>query len=139
MKLGPFILTEVGLFIDGDSSIRDWERSCPMIFDMQKYCPWWIGDMINFGESIFGDDFWQSVPEDAPEHLLNRFASIARKYPAEKRNPNVSWTHHVTALQIKDERVRNALLMKAARDKLDNHSFKDLINEYGSERPDALV
>ena len=130
MKIGPFILTESGMFLDRPPVLEEWDGYTEMVFDMQRYVPWWIGDLVNYGEANFGDDVWQVVPMDVSENMVQRFASVAKKYPAEDRVPQVSWSHHVAALSIANKKLRQSLLKKAARDMMDGSAFRELIKDY---------
>lgn len=82
---------------------------------------------MRYGSAKFGDDVWQIVPEDASEKLVNRFWSVEEKIPEMDRQEVLSWTHHVMALRVKHPQVRNALLRRAAEDRLDTEEFSKLI------------
>lgn len=128
MKIGPFILLRGALSIE-HSSIEDWEEGASQLVEMQKYIPWWLGDMVVFGEARYGDEFWQAVPLDASISMLERFAGVARKYSQEERNNELSWSHHVTALKIKDPIARRSALRHAARDAMSNEEFRCYLME----------
>lgn len=130
MIVGPFALMPGKLVIHEMASIERWEEFLPQLFMMQKYAPWWLGDAVNFGEARFGDVFWQSVPMDASQKMIERFASISRKIPPEERVLSLSWTHHVTALRVEVPAVRRALLRKAENECLDTEQFSKLVRSY---------
>lgn len=134
MKLGPFALLPSALAITEAADIAEWELHAQTLFSMQRWVPWWLGDMVVFGEAQFGDDFWQVPPLDASEGMLDRFAGVARKYPPEERCLSLSFTHHQMALRIKDAVLRRSLLRVAERDQLSTEDFGTLIKQTLEER-----
>jgi hypothetical protein len=133
MKVGPFGLLPGGLAILENAPIDVWEQHAPVIFNMQKYAPWWLGDMVRFGEAQFGDDFWQVPPQDISERMLVRFAGVSRKYNPEDRFPSLSWTHHLYALRIENEILRRSLLRKAESESMTSEDFHGYVSSvFGS-------
>lgn len=131
--MNPFTLMPGSLAVDV-APIEDWESHAKQIFDMQKYVPWWLGDMVVFGEAQFGDDFWQIPPEGVSEDMLSRFAGVARKYPVSERILGVSWSHHVTALKISNSKLRRALLKIAESERLTSEEFRDYVRNFLKSR-----
>ncbi len=128
MKIGPFLLLPAALSTE-ISSIDEWESGVEQLVAMQRNVPWWLGDMVVQGEARFGDDFWQAVPLNASLSLLERCASVSRKYPPAERFISLSWTHHVIALRVKDPIARRSVLRHAEREQLDGDSFREFITE----------
>lgn len=123
-----FQMTPGGLSIEGVPPIEDWETLGAQLFHMQRNVPWWIGDMLAFGEARFGDDIMQCLPEDVSLEMVERFASVSRKFPIGDRNPSLSWTHHVIALRA-NEKLRAALLRVAERERMDTKEFTAYVNQ----------
>ncbi len=128
MKVGPFLLLPAALSAE-PGSLSEWEYGAAQLVDMQKYVPWWLGDMVVFGEARWGDDFWQSIPLDASLSLLERCASVSRKYKPADRVSSLSWTHHVVALRVKDEVARRSVLRHAERGCLSGEEFREFLME----------
>jgi hypothetical protein len=128
MKAGPFGLLPRGLVLLEPAGIEEWEEHAKTLFFMQKNIQWWMGDMVVYGERQFGDDFWQIPPEGTSEGMLKRSMVASLNTPFENRT-DLSWTHHQSALRIKDMTLRSALMRKAERDQLDTQQFNDLIRE----------
>jgi hypothetical protein len=70
MKLGPFILLKGALSIE-PSSLDDWEAGASQLVALQKYIPWYLGDMVVFGEATQAYPCWSA--------LLGWLASILRR------------------------------------------------------------
>ena len=124
MKIGPFALLPGGLSVVEVASLEEWEKRAGLVFDMQKYVPWWLGDLVVFGEAQWGDDFWQVPPLGASEQMLMRFAGVARKYPIGERNLSLSWTHHVIALRADEVILRRSLLRIAESKSMTSEEFR---------------
>lgn len=113
MKFGPFVCLPGQLAISSLDGIESWERSAQEIFSMQRHVPWWLGDLVLFGEARFGDDFWQVVPEGTEIKMLQRFAKVASEYRPEERVLELGWAHHSIGLRIKNKALRQAILQVA--------------------------
>ena len=130
MKFGPFVCLPGSLAVVGIDGVDSWELHAQELFNMQKNVPWWLGDLVVFGEARFGDDFWQTVPEDIDLSMLQRFAKVASLMPPADRIPELSWTHHSIALKIKDTNLRNAALQMALKKCMDTKEFGKYIERY---------
>ena len=135
--MNPFLRTPGALMIRHGATLEDWERHAPELFEMQRYVPWWIGDMVVYGEAQYGDDFWQAVPLGVSESMISRFAGMARKYPPGERVPGVSWSHHAAALRIEDKMLRRSLLRKAEEENMTNSEFQAYVREFVRSRGKA--
>jgi hypothetical protein len=127
MTIGPFALLPGQLAITEQAPIEVWEENAKLLFDMQKHVPWWIGDLVVFGEARFGDDFWQIPPMDASEKMIQRFAGVSRVFKTSERLPGLSWTHHITAMRIKSPKLRTAFLRQAEEHAMDTQQFSEWI------------
>lgn len=128
MKVGPFLLLPGALSVM-PATIEEWEEGASQLVAMQRNVPWWLGDMVLWGEAKWGDELWQAVPLDASISLLERCAGVSKKYQPEDRFPSLSWTHHVIALRIKDKVARRSVLRHAEREGMDNDEFRSFITE----------
>lgn len=125
MLVGPFALLPGQLAVMQHAPITEWEENAKLLFDMQKHVPWWIGDLVVFGEARFGDDFWQVPPQGASEKLIQRFAGVSRSFKTDERVPGLSWTHHVSAMRVKSPKLRTAFLRRAEADGMDSQAFSE--------------
>jgi hypothetical protein len=56
---------------------------------------WAIGDLIAYGQGKFGEE-WSQIEHNLglSETTLEVLASVARKVPPARRNPELKWSHH---------------------------------------------
>lgn len=128
MKFGAFSLLPAQLVVE-PSDVEGWESGMEALVFLQRHIPWYLGDAVVYGEAQMGDEFWNSVPFDASLSLLERCASVSRKYPPEDRFPSLSWTHHVVALKVKDPVARRSVLRHAERSDFDCDEFRKFLAE----------
>lgn len=132
MKTGPFILSECQLLIDPSqgNQIESWQEACNQVALIHRSAPWWVGDMVNYGEARWGDDFYAVAPESSSLSFaaMERCAAVASRYQPGSRQVSLSWYHHQIALRVKDERVRRAVLSHASESAMDTQAFSRFIS-----------
>lgn len=95
LKIGSFVLRTTGLEIIGTPEPEEWENIFVTLLWFAKNHPWWIGDLVTFGEARFGEAFYQAiVPDSTVGDMVARHAGIARAIRTDQRDPELSWTHH---------------------------------------------
>lgn len=132
MKFGPFVLKPGALNVSGYADIEEWERHAQSVIAISRYANWWIGDLVNHGESRFADDFWQCVGDTVSLSQLERCARVARAYPESDRFPDLSWTHHQKAMSL-EPKLRKAVLTQALKHKWDTSDLERYIKELSRE------
>lgn len=65
------------------------------IGQMNRSCAWWVGDLVLFGEAVFGEEYAQieQALGLAPQTIANR-ASVARHIPPERRRASLPFGVH---------------------------------------------
>lgn len=129
MKFGPFILLPAQLAIEVGPDLLQWEKHAAELVSLQRYIPWWLGDLVNYGEAQWGDDFWQALPLNTSESMMTRYASVARQYKPHERFTDLSFTHHTTALRAKNLVIRRSLLRAASQNQMNNESFRIYVKD----------
>lgn len=116
MKLGPFILQSTQLEIDGIPEGEDWENTLNALIWLARNHPWWIGDLVTYGEARFGEAFYNAiVPDPTTAEMIGRHAAVARAVKASERFPDLSWTHHREVVRLAPAARKEVL--EYARDK----------------------
>ena len=94
IHLGPFEFRPASIRMSGKPALADWKGPLQFAIWCQRASPWWIGDMINAGEDIFGEEFAAVWGETLSTEMVSRYASVARRVPAQNRRPALSWSAH---------------------------------------------
>jgi hypothetical protein len=94
-------LTETSLDLQAVVDFKSYERLCEFLGSLgRSYC-WWVGDLINWGERLFGEDAVQAIDSLGlhPGTCIN-YAYTCQKIARNRRRPDLSFAHHrvVTAL-----------------------------------------
>lgn len=78
-----------------------WQADVLKAYSLGESAAWVVGDLLNEGESLFGDDYAQVISESGinginPQTAANR-KSVAGYYPKELRR-NLTFSHHAAAM-----------------------------------------
>ena len=57
INLGRFHFRPASIAMDGRPPLAEWKGPLQFALWCQRASPWWIGDLINAGEDIFGEEF----------------------------------------------------------------------------------
>jgi hypothetical protein len=106
MALGPFQFRPANVTIQGKPALPDWQGPLQFALWCQRASPWWIGDMINRVEDLYGEEFGEVCGDTLSTEMVSRYASVARRVPAQNRHPALSWSAHaaVARLPLADQR-----------------------------------
>lgn len=101
LRIGPFALTNSQLIVDGVPEVEDWEKAMEFLLWVARSHPWWIGDLITFGEARLGQDFYQAIaPDPNTADMIGRHAAVAKKVRPSERFHSLSWTHHREVVKL---------------------------------------
>ncbi len=100
ISLGPFDFRPAAVRIQGRPPLAEWQGPLQFALWCQRASPWWIGDMINSGEDLFGEEFAEVCGGTLSTEMVSRYASVARRVPARNRRPNLSWSAHAAVARL---------------------------------------
>jgi len=109
MALGPFQFRPANVRVKGKPPIDDWQGPLQFALWCQRASPWWIGDMINAGEDMYGEEFGAICGETLSTEMVSRYASVARRIPAQNRRPTLSWSAHAAVARLTHAQQRQFL------------------------------
>ena len=109
ISLGNFQFLPASVKITGRPDIEEWMGPLQFAIWCQRASPWWIGDMLNAGDAHFGEAFSQACEGYVSADMLQRYESVARRVPAQNRNPNLSWSSHASVARLKGPGQRKLL------------------------------
>jgi hypothetical protein len=94
-QYGPFVFTKSGMIPTGTPQYDEWAAAMSWSQRVASASPFWVADMITFGESHYGEKYAQAL--DATEHAYGTLANavyVAKAIPADRRRPQLSFAIH---------------------------------------------
>ncbi|MEM9352450.1 MAG: hypothetical protein AAGA92_05515 [Planctomycetota bacterium] len=122
INLGRFAFRPADARVAGKPPLEEWRGPLQFALWCQRASPWWIGDMINAGEDLFGEEFGEVCGETLSTEMVSRYASVARRVPPRNRRPALSWSAHAAVARLPHADQRR-LLAEAERK---GHTSDDL-------------
>ena len=110
MALGPFLFRPANVKVQGRPPLDLWQGPLQFALWCQRASPWWIGDMINQGEDLFGEEFAEVCGNTLSTEMVSRYASVARRVPARNRRPSLSWSAHAAVARLPHHEQRRMLV-----------------------------
>jgi len=96
---------------------------------------WEIGDLLNYGETAFGDRFSQVLdPGRMSEQTVKNWMWVSRAIPKVRRLTGVSWSHHQAVAGL-PESEQDYWLTRAKAENLSSHDIRELTKK-PSKDPD---
>lgn len=122
----PGTVTEVGYQPAVSLTYDQWEFGFNFLRSINRSVMWYLGDMINYGESKWGEKYTQAMDASNYDYdTCYRAAYVASKFPHERRRSDLSWNHHRALVDLGPER-QDVLLDHAASESLSVQKLKDL-------------
>lgn len=125
--IGDFVLGTCGAFTSGVPTLEEFSKMLSFLVWISRNQPWWIGDLITWGEQRFGDDFYNEADLDPwAVDQIERHAAVARAMPPEVRNKKLWFTHHREVCRLPREQAV-AFLQKAEEQVLSSSDLRGQI------------
>jgi hypothetical protein len=110
-------VTETSLEIDNPEGLAwdEFARVGEFLGSLGRAYCWWVGDLLNHGEDIFGEEFAQieaALPHTP--HTLANYRSVAARIPRTRRRRSLSFSVHAEVAYL-PPRERDEWLDKAER------------------------
>lgn len=103
-------ITKTSLVLPPDTSFAQFEALFLMTLEARDSMCWWLGDLINFGEKVYGETYAQAVEiTGLTVHTLQQYASVCGRIPRSRRRPprRLSFsTHAAVAYESPGEQER---------------------------------
>lgn len=94
----------------------EWECEFNKAMVARRSLQFAIGDILNYGEEVYGGDFSQVLDEDMSQQRLATYKWVASAFPYRLRRSDLSWTHHKHLASLpngKRQEVMNVVLERA--------------------------
>lgn len=91
----PLTRTPISWSPPADMSFEAWQEAFDSLMVAHDSLPWLIGDCLNAGERVFGEDYAQALPETRKaQEMLRGYMWVASRVPTVARATALSWSHH---------------------------------------------
>lgn len=92
---GPFKLMSTSVETTSTPTFSEWESALDWCQKVEKASPWWVGDLIEMGEQVWGEKYSQALDHTKyTEQALRDICYVTRQVAPSVRRPDVSFTHH---------------------------------------------
>jgi hypothetical protein len=128
LTIGPFSHGPGGLKVEGNPTFEEWEAAVHGAKCLAVFGLWFYGDLMVFGQERFGERYSQVLEaSDYTDDALRLAEWVAKKFPPERRYPELSFSHHkeVAALPPKEA---DRLLAKAIEKGWSKRDIRSVIN-----------
>jgi hypothetical protein len=128
INLGPFHFRPSGMQMDGRPPLEHWKGPLQFAMWCQRASPWWIGDLINAGEDVFGEEFAAVWGETLSTEMVSRYASVARRVPQRNRRPKLSWSAHAAVARL-PHHLQRRMLAQAEKEGWNSDDLQKQVRE----------
>lgn len=136
MSLGPFDFRPASVRVRGKPDLDAWQGPLQFALWCQRASPWWIGDMINRGEELFGEEFAEVCGDTLSTEMVSRYASVARRVPAANRRAALSWSAHAAVARLPSDEQRR-FLAEAEKQGWNSDDLRKKVQEHIQDRPEG--
>ncbi len=100
------LMTRVGLQINKRLTFETWERAGVRLSGVVDSSTWCLGDWLVYGKHYFPDRYHRAIRAAGLQYqTLRNYAWVSRRFPLERRRPQLSFQHHaeVASLPIEEQ------------------------------------
>ncbi|MFC9975278.1 LmbU family transcriptional regulator [Spirillospora sp. NPDC127200] len=97
------VTRRTGLQLRDDMSFVAWKRLGRQLHLIADSAPWWLGDWLIYGETLFSDRYRQAIEGTGLDYqTLRNYAWVARRFPLSRRRDRLSFAHHAEVAALSD-------------------------------------
>ena len=102
-----FRYLNTGLVVIGKPTYKQWEAQTKKIARLVKRAPWWLGDLLNYGEGVFPERHSQVLAATGLSYsTLRDYGWVADKFKPPRRRGALEWYPHRDVAGLEDKSVR---------------------------------
>lgn len=115
MIFGESITTDgTALHVQQAIGLEEWGKAVELLSGLSVASPWWIGDLLNYGELEYGEDYAQGIPEGLSLSTIKGYMWVSEHVAPDNRRPTLSWSHHKVVAACDSD--KQATLLEQAED-----------------------
>jgi len=132
-RIGAIVhIDQPGLYVPADTPVEDWLDLCRHWAKLRDISTWAIGDLIEFGERVYGETYAQVEAEltqssiAIPASRLMQLAHVSRHWPRELRIYNLGHSFYQDVIhRALPLEARQHLLQRAEREGWTREELRD--------------
>ncbi len=129
LQLGAFSLARTGVKIEGTPSFEEWQQAYAFVERAEQSVMWWIGDLLNYGETHYGEVYTQAMDATGLKYQAVADAKwVAGAIEFSSRDENVGFYHHKAVAPFPPGEQKK-WLAKAVKGKLSVADLRAAIRE----------
>lgn len=112
--MGPaFETSDVGITVQGKPTFAEWENAVTLAMKVAKSSPWWVGDLLCYGENRYGETYAQVLSSTDFEYgTVTQYKYVCSQIPLPERQFELTFSHHAVVASMESE-TRTAWLEQA--------------------------
>lgn len=127
-----------------DLTYEEWENIGRCIGFVGNAWQWWVGDWINFGDKLFGEDAAQAIDDrqtrydvarritgGIPQNTLSNIASICSRVAKSRRRPELTFYQHEPVAAL-DPEEQTQWLDRAIAEQWSREDLRSAIRDAGA-------
>ena len=118
-------------------SFEQWEGELLQAIDLHNRLPWILGDMLLYGERMFGEDYAAAIPEGTwASETLRAYLWVSTRIDPSRRVAQLYWTHHRVVAGLKTVEEQDAWLRFALVNNWSTRELKERIEQANGRKTD---
>jgi N6-adenosine-specific RNA methylase IME4 len=130
LQIGKFTLTATGMAVEGEPTFEEWEQAYSFARRAESGVMWWVGDLLNYGERVYGETYAQAMVATELKYKTLRVAKwVAGQFELSRRRDNLSFEHHRAVASL-PPRDREKWLERADKEGLRRAELRTAIHKW---------
>lgn len=78
----------------------EWAAQATAFQAADRALPFFLGDLVNYGEDRWGDEIWQVIDRYVGQRTAKNYAWVCRRFPRGQRRSDLTMGHHAEVASI---------------------------------------
>lgn len=128
------IRNDVAFVMSRELEWHQFESLVSMIWNIHDKSRWLLGDLLNYGEKVFGETYAQAAAVTGlSDRTLSNICSVCRYVPRSRRRKNLSFAHHEVVAYL-DPQLQDEYLSKAVQNRWTRQELRDETAQFRDTR-----
>lgn len=123
----PFEVSRLGMVVSGEPSLEECTLEYENLMFVFHYSLLWIGDLLNYADSKFGESFAQMVSESWGERTISNIKWVTKKVPLSRRQEPLTFSHYAEVAAL-DGVLQNKFILLAVENEWSTRQLRAAID-----------